>query len=38
MIAKVDSKGKIKAVEKGECRIYIYAQNGINRVVTVTVN
>ena len=34
-IATVSSKGKITAKKKGSCIIYIYAQNGINKKVTI---
>ena len=36
-VAKVSSKGKIKAVGKGSCSIYVYAQNGVYKAVKVTV-
>ena len=36
-IAAVSSKGVIKAKKKGTCTIYIYAQNGICKKVTVKV-
>lgn len=36
-IAKVNSKGKIKAKKKGKCTIYVYAQNGVYKTVKVTV-
>lgn len=36
-VAKVDNKGKIKAVGKGTCYIYAYAQNGVYAKVKVTV-
>ena len=36
-IATVSSKGVIKAKKKGTCTIYIYAQNGIYKKVTVKV-
>ena len=36
-VAKVSAKGKIKAVGKGTCHVYVYAQNGIYKKVTVTV-
>ena len=36
-IATVSSKGKITAKGKGTCNIYVYAQNGINVKVKVTV-
>ena len=37
-VAKVTSKGKIKAVGKGTCTIYIYAQNGVYIAVKVKVS
>ena len=36
-IATVSSKGKIKAVGKGKCYIYVYAQNGVSSKVKITV-
>ena len=36
-IATVSKKGVIKAVAKGKCRIYIYAQDGTRKIVKVTV-
>ena len=36
-VAKVDSKGKIKAVGKGSCQIYVYAQNGTFAKIKITV-
>ena len=36
-IAKVTAKGKIKALKKGKCYIYAYAQNGTFAKVKVTV-
>lgn len=36
-IATVDKSGKIKAVNKGKTKIYVYTQNGIVKTVTVTV-
>ena len=36
-IATVNSKGKIKAVGKGNCYVYAYAQNGVYKKVKVTV-
>ena len=36
-IAKVSGKGVVKGIGKGKCNIYIYAQNGIAKVVKVTV-
>ena len=37
-VAKVTSKGKITAVAKGKCTIYVYSQSGLFKKVTVTVN
>ena len=37
-IATVDKRGKIKAVSKGSCKIYILAPNGVRTVVKVKVN
>ncbi len=36
-VATVDENGKITAVGKGTCHIYIYAQNGTSKKVSVTV-
>ena len=36
-IAKVSKKGKITAVAKGKCTIYVYTVNGIRKAVKVTV-
>lgn len=36
-IAKVTSKGKVKALKKGTCKIYVFAQSGIVKTVKVTV-
>ncbi|MCR4691615.1 MAG: Ig-like domain-containing protein [Lachnospiraceae bacterium] len=36
-VATVNKKGKVKAVSKGKCSIYVYAQNGIYKKVSVTV-
>ena len=36
-VAKVSAKGKIKAVGKGKCFIYVYARNGFAKKVKVTV-
>ena len=36
-IAKVSKKGTIKAVGKGKCNIYVYAQNGCAKKIRVTV-
>ncbi|WP_026525434.1 Ig-like domain-containing protein [Butyrivibrio sp. MB2005] len=37
-IATVDSKGNVTAVGSGECKIYVFARNGLAKAVTVTVN
>jgi uncharacterized protein YjdB len=36
-IATVNSKGKIIAKAKGTCYVYAYAQNGVYKKITVTV-
>ena len=36
-VAKVLKNGKIKAVGKGSCNVYVYAQNGVYKKVKVTV-
>jgi uncharacterized protein YjdB len=36
-IATVNSRGKIKAHKKGNCHIYVYAVNGMYKIVTVKV-
>lgn len=36
-VATVNSKGKITAKGKGKCKIYVYAQNGKYKTVSVTV-
>lgn len=36
-IAKVNKKGKVTAKKKGSCKIFIYAQNGVYKQVTVKV-
>ena len=36
-VAKVTSGGKIRALKKGSCKIYVYAQNGVCRIIKVTV-
>lgn len=36
-VAKVESSGRITAVGKGTCKIWVYAQNGVYRTITVTV-
>lgn len=36
-VATVNKNGKVKAVKKGKCNIYVYAQNGIYKKVKVTV-
>ena len=37
-IAKVNTAGKIEAVSKGSCKIYVYAVNGVKKTINVTVN
>lgn len=36
-IATVTASGKIRGIRKGSCKIYVYAQNGIYKIVKVTV-
>ena len=36
-VAKVSKNGKIKAIGKGKCDIYVYAQNGCAKKIRVTV-
>ena len=36
-IATVNKKGKITAKKKGTCKIYVYAQNGMCKTISVTV-
>ena len=36
-IAKVTSKGVIKALKKGTCYVYVYAQNGVYKKIKVVV-
>lgn len=36
-VATVTKNGKIKVVGKGTCKIYVYAQNGEYKTITVTV-
>lgn len=36
-IAIVTKNGKIKAVKKGTCKIYVYAQNGVYKAITIKV-
>ena len=36
-VATVDKKGKIKAISKGSCLVYVYAKNGYAKAVKVTV-
>jgi uncharacterized protein YjdB len=36
-VATVSAKGVIKAIKKGKCTIYVYAQNGVCKKVNVTV-
>ncbi|MCR5473757.1 MAG: InlB B-repeat-containing protein, partial [Lachnospiraceae bacterium] len=36
-VATVSSKGKITAKKKGKCNIYVYAHNGVNKTIKLTV-
>lgn len=36
-VAKVTGSGKVKAVKKGKCNIWVYAQNGVYKEIKVTV-
>ena len=36
-IATVSSKGKITAKKKGKCKIYVFTQNGLCKIIKVTV-
>ncbi len=36
-VATVSKKGVVKAVAKGKCTIYVYAQNGVQKAVKITV-
>ncbi len=36
-VATVSAKGKIKAVGKGKCTVYVYARNGYAKTIKVTV-
>ena len=36
-VARVSASGKVTGLKKGTCRIYVYAQNGIRKVVKVKV-
>lgn len=36
-IATVNSKGVVKGVKKGSCKVYIYAQNGLAKTVKISV-
>lgn len=36
-VATVSKAGKIKAIGKGACKIYVYAANGVSKTVSVTV-
>ena len=36
-VVTVTSDGVIKAMRKGNCKIWVYAQNGVYKVITVTV-
>ncbi len=37
IIASVNKKGKIKAINTGKCNIYVYTQNGLYKKVSITV-
>ncbi len=37
MVATVSISGKITAKGKGTCKIWVYAQNGVYKTITVTV-
>ncbi|WP_090171509.1 Ig-like domain-containing protein [Eubacterium oxidoreducens] len=36
-VATVTKSGKIKAKKKGKCKIWVYAQNGVYKTITLTV-
>ncbi|MBQ6360206.1 MAG: fibronectin type III domain-containing protein [Lachnospiraceae bacterium] len=36
-VATVNKKGKIKALKKGTANVFVYAQNGVYKMITVTV-
>ena len=36
-VAAVSSKGIVTGKKKGSCKIYVYAQNGVYKTITVTV-
>lgn len=36
-VAIVTKRGRIKAIRKGTCKIWVYAQNGVYKTITVTV-
>lgn len=36
-VVTVTSDSVIKAMRKGNCKIWVYAQNGVYKVITVTV-
>lgn len=36
-IAKINSSGKVRGLKKGNCRIYVYAQNGLYKVIKVKI-
>ncbi|MBQ6440660.1 MAG: transglutaminase domain-containing protein [Mogibacterium sp.] len=36
-VTKVSKSGKITAKKKGTCKIYVYAQNGVSKIIKVTV-
>ena len=37
-VAKVSKSGKVKGVAAGKCTVWVYAQNGAAKKITVTVN
>lgn len=37
-VAAVTASGKIKAVGKGKCSVYVYANNGVTKRIQITVN
>lgn len=36
-VAEVSNKGVIKAKHRGTCKIYVYAQNGVSKIIKLTV-
>ena len=36
-VVKVPAKGKVKGIKKGTAKIYVFAQNGVCRTISVTV-